>query len=507
MDFEVLKTDLLGRIGKLTVNGKSIETPYLFPVVHPIKQELSIARISKMGFPAIMTNAYIAYRRAKEVAIEKGIHGLLGFEGIVMTDSGGYQVLEYGDVNVSYRQIAEFQLKIGSDLAVTLDEPTGDTRSKAFARRTMKKSLDSAIKTIKQFSAGKTEWVGPVQGGLFPDLLRISAKSLLKEGFRLLALGSPVQIMENYRFSELVNMIKEVRNVMPYSVPLHLFGAGHPLTIALAVALGCDMFDSASYILFAKQSRYMTESTVLSVEDIEYFPCSCEVCIKTTPSELRDMEESERIVHLSEHNLYMLKNEIMRTKQAICEGRLWDLIHERAAAHPSLTDAFTSLAAMSEGFVDSTPVVKKKGIFVRSVLDFVRPELLSSKRMLERCFLVSKKDAIIFLQESKPLQNSVYSKLSSAADVYKIHLCLGIYPAELEFIYPFTQTVTSSNILDMELISKEAEKLIGLGYRNVYIVEKRGKRFVKKKFKSKQDLKVSSPSQAPLSHSQAPLRP
>lgn len=495
MDFEVLETDLLGRIGRLEVKGKSIETPYLFPVVHPIKQQVSTKKIREIGFNGVMTNSYIAYRRARNESVERGIHDLIGFDGLVMTDSGGYQVLEYGEVEISYREIADFQAKIGTDIAVTLDKPTGDTLSRKRAAETVRKSLVDAIKTKKEFGGCGTEWVGPVQGGLFPDLLRKSATELVKAGFRFLALGSPVQIMENYRFSELVRMISEVRNAIPFSIPLHLFGAGHPLTIALAVALGCDTFDSASYILFARQGRYMTESTVLSIENMEYLPCSCEVCIKRSISEIREMERQERTSLVALHNLYILRNELLRTKQAIAEGRLWDLLHERASSHPSLMDAFISVALGASSMVDTTRVVKQRGLFIRSSIDFLRPEIQSSRKMLERCMRVDMKDAVIVPDEATmPLPRSIYSQLSKKFDVYRMHQCLGAYPAELEFTYPFTQTVAASSYFDMEFILSEARKLVGMGYSNVFLLERKGKGYVKKRLTSKQDLKVFSPS-------------
>ena len=75
-------------------------------------------------------------------------------------------------------------------------------------------------------------------------------------GFKFFALGSPVEVMEAYDFSILAQMIPAAKYTIP-TKPIHLFGAGHPLTIPFVVALGCDMFDSASYILYAKDNRYM----------------------------------------------------------------------------------------------------------------------------------------------------------------------------------------------------------------------------------------------------------
>jgi 7-cyano-7-deazaguanine tRNA-ribosyltransferase len=174
--FEVKETDLLGRIGLVTVNGRQFETPCLLPVIHPVKQLISPQEMFDLGFGCLMTNSFILYHRRREEAIQQGVHRLLGFSGAMMTDSGGYQVLEYGSADISPLEIAEFQTQIGSDLAVPLDKPTGSVGSKAYARETVITSLRSAELAIKGFGSGSTVWLGPVQGGVFKDLVRLCTK-------------------------------------------------------------------------------------------------------------------------------------------------------------------------------------------------------------------------------------------------------------------------------------------------------------------------------------------
>jgi 7-cyano-7-deazaguanine tRNA-ribosyltransferase len=319
--FEVKETDLMGRIGTLKVGGKSIETPCLVPVIHPVLRDIPLAKYTEMGFGALMTNSFITYKRRREEALEKGLHKMLDYDGVIMTDSGGYQVLQYGQVDMTPSVIAEFQAAVGSDLAVTLDRPTGYSLSEEYARETMKVSLDGARETIKKFGNSATTWVGPIQGGLFDPLVRASTKALLKAGFEVLALGSPVEMMDNYLFGDLVRMIVAARRVMPYSVPLHLFGAGHPLTLPLSVALGCDTFDSASYVLFARRGRYMTERGTLILEEMTYLPCSCPTCNSTTKTDLVLMERRERVNKLSLHNLYLLRQDVQALGPRRGEGR------------------------------------------------------------------------------------------------------------------------------------------------------------------------------------------
>ena len=477
--FEVKESDLLGRVGSLRVGGKAIETPFMFPVIHPVSQIVPTKELAAMGFGGVMTNSYIIRSRRREEALEVGVHRLVGFDGVVMTDSGGYQVLEYGDLEVGYREVAEFQSAIGSDLAVTLDRPTGYPQSRRVARETVEYSLKNAKATLAGFGGSGTVWVGPVQGGLYGDLVRRSARGMVGAGFRFLALGSPVQVMENYMFADLVDMIMSARRATPYSVPLHLFGAGHPLTMPLAVALGCDTFDSASYVLFARSGRYMTRSGVLTLQAMKHLPCSCPACASTSVKELLEMDHQERTRALSLHNLSVLREEVEGCKEAISEGRLWDLVEERSMAHPRLRDAFARMAEYSKDLEAGTPAVKDRGLFVRSAADLGRPELSIARARLAGAVRRSTASARI----GEPRRGGSRPE----ADAYGVHPVLGPYPAELRFQYPFSQTEAAE---ELSRPSDPRKALKALGYTRVAQAEEEKPR----RPRSRRSRRAASPS-------------
>jgi len=477
--FEVRETDMMGRVGVMTVGKKSFETPCLTPVIHPVWRDIPLSQFKAMGFGIIMTNSYILYKRNRSEALEKGLHELIGFDGVVMTDSGGYQVLEYGDAEFTPEEIAEFQSKIGSDLAVTLDRPTGYSNSRAYARETMGASLRAAEATISKFGDSDTVWVGPIQGGIFSDLVRSSARGLVKAGFQVLALGSPVELMEGYLFSPLVEMIVNAKKSMPYSTPLHLFGAGHPLTLPLSVALGCDTFDSASYMLYAKKERYMTERGTLQLERMAYLPCSCPVCNGTTVNDLRETPREDRVRKIALHNLHVLRADVLRCKEAICEGRLWDLVEERAMAHTSSAVAFRALIRdHSEWLVKPTPLLKLRGLMVRTEEDTKRPELSLARAHLEK--LMAKKragrvrrTAVLVPSSAAPPLTKSSGKIGRVrdldrADIYRINPQLGPYPAELEFVFPFAQTISDRVAADSS-VEACVKKLKRMGYAKVLV--------------------------------------
>jgi len=460
--FEVKESDLLGRIGKLRVEHKSVETPCLFPVIHPVSQIVPTRDLRSMGFAGLMTNSYIIYSRSREEALRQGIHKLLDFDGILMTDSGGYQVLEYGDLEIGYRDVAAFQSGIGSDIAVTLDKPTGYPQKRSVARETVDYSLRNALATLGEFGESRTVWVGPVQGGLYSDLVSKAAKSLVAGGFQFLALGSPVQVMENYMFADLVRMVRAAKRAIPYAVPLHLFGAGHPLTMSLAVALGCDTFDSASYVIFARAGRYMSRSGVMTLKSMKYLPCSCPVCTKTSVKELLELDDRERTRQLSMHNLYVLREELEACKEAIVEGRLWDLVEEKSMAHPRLREAFLEMAKFSEDLIPGTPALKERGLFVRSAGDLMRPELIAAQRRLTQ---VHRRDSAVAVISSDAKSGAARGQ-GTGEDLYRVHPVLGPYPVELEYQYPFSQTEIGE-MVPLLTPSESLRRIRKLGYRAV----------------------------------------
>ncbi len=261
MSFEIIDRDMLARIGKLETKSGMMETPLLFPVINPGIQPISPKTLEvEFGCRALITNAYIINKNFKEPAVQKGLHEFLDFGGSIMTDSGAYQLLIYKDIEVTPKEIVDFQELIDTDIATILDIPTGWDVTKGYARYTVKETLKRAKALKRMVTRNDLLWVGPVQGGQYLDLVAKSAKEMGKLPFQVHALGSPTPVMEQYKFDVLVDMIITAKMNLPPDRPLHLFGAGHPFMFSLAVALGCDLFDSAAYALFARQDRYLTES-------------------------------------------------------------------------------------------------------------------------------------------------------------------------------------------------------------------------------------------------------
>ena len=434
--FEITKSDLGGRIGILHTNRGAVETPAYVPVIHPVKQSIGCDTIRRMGFEMVITNAYITMKRYGEEAERRGIHDIIGFDGPVMTDSGGYQVLEYGDLDVQPARMAAFEAAIMSDIPIPLDKPTGFGLPHDVASSYVDRTLAACRQTIAGAPDNGQIWAGPIQGGEHADLVRRSARGLVECGYTLLALGSPVEFMESYEYRRLARMISEARGAIPPHMPLHLFGAGHPLTIPLAVALGCDTFDSASYILYAKQGRYITPDGTRRLEELRHLPCSCAVCASHTPAELAAEESCADLLAL--HNLAAIKLEVDATRQAIHEGRLWEHVTKKARAHPRLFEA-TPVLFDNHIIQDGTPRFKAKAAFLFDHADQHRPEAGALRRMVAS-FRTSKSTLRILPEpQAKPAYLS--GACRAPAEDPDTQVCvynpfLGVIPLELTDLYP-----------------------------------------------------------------------
>src|SRR5437660_12695780 len=185
---------------------------------------------------------------------------------------------------------------------------------------------------------------------------------MAKRPFSIYALGSPTELIEAQRVDVLVYMIVAGKNGLPHSRHLHLFGAGHPAMFPFIVALGCDMFDSAAYALYARTGRYLTSDGTQELAEIEEFSCMCRICDSTTPEEMRRLDTSEREQLLSKHNLLACFSELRRIRDAIRKGHLWDLLEHRSFANPAFKKFLTKIIQHSLFLERFTPTVKPRGI-------------------------------------------------------------------------------------------------------------------------------------------------
>jgi len=473
MSFEVLDKDLAGRLGKLRTRRGTIETPYLFPVINPFDATITVKEIEELGFNAFITNILHVRRALQELKVVD-VHDLLGFSGPVMTDSGAYQLLVYGNVDITPEEAVILQEKCGSDIAVILDYPTGATsHAEALCRVNETVKRARALHSIK--SDETVLWVGPVQGAPYIDLVRYCAKQLSTLNFDIYAIGSPTMIMETYNYEALVDVIYTSKVILPLEKPVHLFGAGHPMMLSIAVALGCDLFDSASYILYAKEDRYVTPYGTYRLQNLENFPCSCPICSKHMPQELIEMPSSLRVKLLALHNLYAIIGEIRRIKQSIREGSLWEYVSLRSRVHPRLFLAFLKFKKYKSFLERLDPRTKPSisGLFFYDHHDVFRPKVVRHFKNLKNCLIYFHgKTLVLIPKEDNPFFDDFVKKLIERIDrdfkdhknikvlLYDYPFCL--IPLELNGVFPLSQYEAPSKLdmLSKMYVSSKAERLL-----------------------------------------------
>ncbi|WP_049986629.1 tRNA guanosine(15) transglycosylase TgtA [Halobellus rufus] len=432
--FELRDGDAAGRIGELTVPraGVTVETPALMPVINPNIRTVAPARLrSEFGAEILITNSYIinSNEDLRERALDVGLHELLDFDGAIVTDSGSFQLAEYGDIDVTTREILQFQHDIGSDVGTPVDIPTPPDVPREQAERELA-TTEEALADAEDVDTGEMLVNAPVQGSTYPDLREEAGRHADGTELDVFPVGAVVPLMNSYRYADMIDVVAGAKRGLGRDAPVHLFGAGHPMMFALAVAAGCDLFDSAAYAIYARDDRYMTVRGTEHLEDIEYFPCSCAVCSAHGPDELREFDDEERERLLAEHNLHVSFAEIRRIKQAIRSGNLLELVESRARSHPAMLDGYRALLDHADQLEREDPV-SKGSFFYLSNESARRPEV---RRHHERVGRIDADSRVLLTQGGKPSGDAFDA-------VWRVVPPFGPFPRALSETYPLTAEV------------------------------------------------------------------
>jgi 7-cyano-7-deazaguanine tRNA-ribosyltransferase len=197
------------------------------------------------------------------------------------------------------------------------------------------------------------------------------------------------------------------------------------MMFALAAAVGCDLFDSAAYALYARDGRYLTVRGTEQLDDLSYLPCPCPVCTEHDADSLRALDDREQEAELAAHNLHVTFAEIRRVRQAIREGSLLELVEERARAHPASADGYRALLDQNEQ-LERSDRVSKGTFFYTSPESARRPEVL---RHHERLARLETPETVLLSEFDAPDGNEYDA-------VWRLAPPFGPYPTSLSETYP-----------------------------------------------------------------------
>ncbi|ABD88142.1 tRNA guanosine(34) transglycosylase Tgt [Rhodopseudomonas palustris] len=262
--FELIGQSDAARLGRLTTPHGVVRTPAFMPVgTLGAMKGLHWREVRDAGADIVLGNTYHLMLRpgAERIAALGGLQKFTTWNGPMLTDSGGFQVMSLAQlrkvtekavnfrshidgaaIELSPERAIEVQLLLGSDIAMQLDECVRLPAERDDIDRAMRLSLRWAERCKRAFEHAPQGHMlfGIVQGGDVPELRQQSARGLIEIGFHGyaiggLAVGEPQQVM--------LAMIEETAPVLPQDRPRYLMGVGTPEDILEAVARGIDMFD------------------------------------------------------------------------------------------------------------------------------------------------------------------------------------------------------------------------------------------------------------------------
>lgn len=339
--FELVARDGCARVGKLHTSHGILETPALLPVINPNIRTIEPREMwDRYGIQGLITNSYIIWKHddLKNHAVNKGVHDLLDFPGVIMTDSGTFQSYVYGDVEVGVEEIVEFQRSIGVDIATMLDVFSRPDMTEDEVQQAVRTTIQRCETSLE--AAEKIMLNGPIQGGTFRDLRKQSAREMGRFDFAIHPIGGIVPIMEKHQYKDLVKIMLATIGELPPERPRHMFGCGHPMLFSILIALGADLFDSAAYALFARDDRLLSPQGTYRLNDLHAWPELVPCIVNWTPENVRALDADERTSLLARYNLEVTLAELSRCKQAVHDGTIWQLAEQRSHQHPALREAF-----------------------------------------------------------------------------------------------------------------------------------------------------------------------
>lgn len=457
LTFELKERDGLGRLCILKTDHGSVTTPALLPVINPNKMTIPPSQMrEEFGAEMVITNSYIIKRSPdlRERALKDGVHRLIGFDGPIMTDSGAFQAYVYGSsdrgatgerpVELSPKEIVEFQRDIGVDVGTILDIITQRDATHREAERDVEETIARAKVAVGL--KGKMALNGTVQGSVYPDLRERCARELGALDIDVHPIGGVVPFMEGYRYGDIARAIIAAKKGLPPSRPVHLFGAGHPHMLSIAVLLGCDLFDSSSYMKYALDGRLMFNDGTRHFDDLDHLPCHCPICSSYSVEELRKMIEPDRAVLLARHNLHVLFGKLRAIRQAIHEERLWEMAERDARSHPALLDVMGVLGSEGE-YLERFEQTSRNSAFMHTGPESrLRPIVRRYRDRLLKRYNLPKASAHYVLPENAKPYGDHYLTHLELLGTHGLHFVVESYfgpvPLELDLMYPIAQSMS-----------------------------------------------------------------
>ncbi|MFC0130921.1 tRNA guanosine(34) transglycosylase Tgt [Massilia eurypsychrophila] len=358
LEFTLLKTDTSGlshaRRGRLKLNHGTIETPIFMPVgTYGSVKAMDPDELVAVGSQIILGNTFHLWLRPGTEVLNKfgGLHGFMGWNGPILTDSGGFQVFSLGAMRKITEEGVKFaspidgsklflspeismqiQRALNSDIVMQFDECTpyeidGRPATSEEAAKSMRMSLRWAQRSMNEFSGGENPnaLFGIVQGGMFENLRDESLAGLEEINFPGIAIGG---LSVGEPKEDMMRMLAHVGPRLPANKPHYLMGVGTPEDLVAGVANGIDMFDCVMPTRNARNGWLFTRFGDVKIKNARYKEdmgpldesCDCYCCKNFSRAYLHHLHRSKEILGArlnTIHNLHYYLKLMQEMRDAI----------------------------------------------------------------------------------------------------------------------------------------------------------------------------------------------
>jgi len=347
MQFDLYKTSGKARRGQLTLAHGTVQTPAFMPVgTYGTVKAMSPKELREIDAHIVLGNTFHLWLRPglEVIAAHGGLHGFMGWEGPILTDSGGFQVFSLGALRKITEEGVKFQSPVNgdklfltpeesmriqrvlnSDIVMIFDECTPFPATEREAADSMRLSLRWAARSKAAHSGNTNALFGIVQGGMYEELRDESLAELVKIGFDGYAIGglSVGEPKEDMR-----RILEHTAPKLPQDKPRYLMGVGTPEDLVASVAQGVDMFDCVMPTRNARNGMLFTQHGDIKIKNAQYRldtrpldeECSCYTCQNFSRAYLHHLYRLKEILSArlnTIHNLHYYQQLMSEMRAAI----------------------------------------------------------------------------------------------------------------------------------------------------------------------------------------------
>ena len=352
MEFQVAHQDGLARRGRIDFPRGAVQTPAFMPVgTYGTVKGMLPRDIVGIGAEIILGNTFHLWLRpGTEVIRAHGdLHDFMGWEGPILTDSGGFQVFSLDELRkvtedgvvfkspvngdrvfLDPETSMQIQRDLGSDVVMIFDECTPYPATEAEAERSMQLSLRWAQRSKEAHGDNPAALFGIIQGGMYPDLRKRSLAALAEIGFDGYAVGG---LSVGEPKDEMLRVLDNLSGDLPAEAPRYLMGVGTPADLLEGVRRGIDMFDCVMPTRNARNGHLFTSRGVIKLRNARHktstepldADCDCYTCQNFSRAYLSHLDKCNEILGsqlATIHNLRFYQNHMSAIRAAIEAGDL-----------------------------------------------------------------------------------------------------------------------------------------------------------------------------------------